>query len=163
MRQRNGQGPFYIRYAGCTSEDTPYGRHHADIQPATGPSRFTNFYRCLQQVLLGRQFNIFLVPSLECDSTLGNNQQRYEVDGREQALIHFLGRACILNSQPGGHYRGYVPNDNDIRSIEQAGDLNNTFNYFFHDQGPQTIPLNSSDPRFQKYQQLQTIYREGYM
>ncbi|KAI9252283.1 hypothetical protein BDA99DRAFT_563317 [Phascolomyces articulosus] len=161
-RKSNANGHFYIRYAGCMSEDTPIGQHQADIQPGAAPSRFTNFYRCVQEVLLGKEFRIFWVERLECYHTLGDYQHRYQVDGREQVLKHFLGRAYLLNSQPGGHYRQYIPTTTDFQSYQHQ-DLNNAFNYMFDDLGPQQQPIDNTDPRFQQFNRLQNIYRTSGM
>ncbi|KAG2220819.1 hypothetical protein INT45_004480 [Circinella minor] len=150
---------IYLRYGGCTSHTTPLQRLHEDTLPGASPTRFSNFYRSLHHVLPDKQFQVFLVPNLSIQGRLEDYDTRYQVDGREQILIHFLGRSTLLNSQPGGYYRYYQPLNDDIQSIQplrDAQNLRNAEQYLFNEQGPVQPPDNAH------VQQLQEIYNTGY-
>ncbi|CDH59006.1 predicted protein [Lichtheimia corymbifera JMRC:FSU:9682] len=84
---------FYIRYIGCTEASDPENRHRTDLE-ALPQTRLWNFF-CSHE-----------------SSQPPTNQGL--VDATEQILIHLFGRQFLLNSQPGGFYRAYIPEEQDL-------------------------------------------------
>ncbi|KAI8145507.1 hypothetical protein BJV82DRAFT_603920 [Fennellomyces sp. T-0311] len=103
---------------------------------------------------------IFAVPNLSVEGATANADQRDAVDGREQVLIHFLSRTVLLNSQPGGYYRGYVPEQGDVQSLQNTGPINRAFQYLF------TTPAQTfrfaNEARDNAREQLRETYLDGY-
>ncbi|KAI8147784.1 hypothetical protein BJV82DRAFT_306796 [Fennellomyces sp. T-0311] len=73
----------------------------------------------------------FAIPNISVEGATANPHQRGAVDGREQVLIPFLGRTVLLNSQPGGYYRGYIPEHHDVGSLQNTGPIDRAFQYLF--------------------------------
>lgn len=125
---KDGQ-KVYFRYVGCTSATTPEERHQDDIK-AKISTRFGNFYSILTSV---REANVCIhqLNLLTVQGVLGkaSDHQRVLVDSTEQALIHLLDRKVLLNSQPGGYFRSYVP-DEQSRSCVNELKLNAVKSYF---------------------------------
>lgn len=64
---------------------------------------------------------------------LGDVDLRYQADGREQFLIHFLGRAVLLNSQPGGYFRAYEPQPDDMDALREYDENPLAYRYLFNE------------------------------
>lgn len=119
----------YFRYVGCTSASTPQERHLDDIQ-SNIPTRFGNFYSILSSYR-GAELCIHQIDPLTVKGELGkaSDSQRVLIDSTEQALIHLLDRKVLLNSQPGGYFRSYVP-DEQTRSCINELNLTTVKAYF---------------------------------
>lgn len=99
----------YLRYVGCTSATTPVERHQEDVSSNIS-TRFGNFHQIM--AAFGEvPTTIHELPLLTVEGELGKatDEQRHMIDGTEQTLIHLLGRHVLMNSQPGGYFRDYVP------------------------------------------------------
>lgn len=72
---------------------------------------------------------VFELTSLFVASEQGVIDQAL-VDATEQVLIHLMGRSVLLNSQPGGFYRQYMPEDEDLNDSGAADDLKILSIYF---------------------------------
>lgn len=104
---------FYIRYAGCTEASNPLERHRSDLE-ALPQTRIGNFLTAMQQANVEPAFQVFEVPSLFVPAAQGGGINQELVDASEQLLIHLFGRQFLLNSQPGGFYRAYLPQQEDL-------------------------------------------------
>lgn len=100
---------FYIRYVGCTEASNPQNRHRTDLE-VLPQTRLGNFFQAMDQANVHQAFQVLEVPSLFVAAP--TNQEL--VDATEQILIHLFGRQFLLNSQPGGFYRAYLPEEQDL-------------------------------------------------
>lgn len=94
-------------------------------------SRLGNFLTSAQRAsdLHGLVCQVFELTSLFVASEQGVIDQAL-VDATEQVLIHLMGRSVLLNSQPGGFYRQYMPEDEDLNDSGAADDLKILSIYF---------------------------------
>lgn len=104
---------FYIRYVGCTEATTPDERHRSDLDTLP-QTRIGNFMNAIQEANLNPDFHVFEIPSLFVPAAQGVPTDQGLVDATEQILIHLFGRQYLLNSQPGGFYRAYLPQQDDL-------------------------------------------------
>lgn len=113
------EDPVWLRYIGCTFASTPLDRHMDDIAGQQKSNRFSNFYSILEstvgRTLKTRVFEFTLLQAP--DKQFRRSADRDLVDSTEQVLIHLFGRHVLLNSQPGGYYRSYVPNKDEQQCV----------------------------------------------
>lgn len=113
------QDSVWLRYVGCTFASTPFDRHMDDVPRGASPTRYGNFCTVLHDTL-ERPLNtrVFEFTRLNLQGQQPRHpMDRDTVDGIEIFLIHLFGRHILLNSQPGGYYRSYVPNQGERACI----------------------------------------------
>ncbi|KAG2225101.1 hypothetical protein INT45_011783 [Circinella minor] len=162
LEQSPTQNHVHLRYVGCTSENTPRGRLQDDIS-GIARNRFSNFYQCLHNIFPNKHFRVYLVPNFSFDSEEQNYGQRHLIDGREQILIHFLGRSVLLNSQPGGFYRAYQPGQDDVDLMRQYGHNDLAYEYLYADPNNNAV-IGYAGDQFHQQQRaaLHNVYHQGY-
>lgn len=98
---------------------------------------------------------VYEFPRLEVNAGPNGEIDHDLVDITEQILIHLFDRDVLLNSQPGGFYRNYLPLQDDLESIGLAnqGQFIQTRNLFFGQQ-PQQDP--------QALANMQQLYHNRY-
>lgn len=115
---KSNDDPVALRYIGCTSKQTPYDCHLADLSANDlGVSRYANMIALLQEIFGGNvQVNVYTIPLLQLQGEQGDPSLPH-IDVTEQFLIHLFGRKFLLNVQPGGHFYSYVPEQQDQRCV----------------------------------------------
>lgn len=144
----------FIRYVGCTIATTPQMRMETDLG-SDDPTRLNNFTAAMRQAQIEPNFIVYEFPRLRIDADENGNVDQNQVDITEQVLIHLFDRALLLNSQPGGFYRDYLPIDEDLAAtgLGDPQQFIETRNLFF---GPQL----EQDP--QELANVQQLYHARY-
>lgn len=118
LAYKSNDNPVALRYIGCTSKQTPYMRHFADLSSNNvAASRYANMMTLLKEIFDGNvQVNVYTIPLLQLQGEQGDPSLPL-IDATEQVLIHLFGRQFLLNVQPGGHFYSYVPEQDDQKCI----------------------------------------------
>ncbi|KAI7883943.1 hypothetical protein K492DRAFT_192142 [Lichtheimia hyalospora FSU 10163] len=110
---------IFIHYVGCTIATTPQMRMETDLG-SDDPNRLNNFTEAMRQANIDPDFQVFEFPTLRIDPDEDGQVNQDMVDVTEQILIHLFDRALLLNSQPGGFYRDYLPLQEDLNATGLA-------------------------------------------